>query len=70
MGDRDLTYKAGAWKMSLAEAPSIFDKDRLIISCIEKLKSDIENLDPKDKKAQSMISELLYHYCWKIAEDE
>lgn len=69
MGEHDLTYKAGAWKISMADMP-IFDKNRLLISCIEKLKADIENIDPSDKKAQALINEVLYHYCWKLSEDE
>lgn len=70
MGDDALIYKAGAWSLSMADANKIFDKNRLLISCIEKLKYDIENNDPSDKKAQAMINDVLYHYCWKLIDNE
>lgn len=68
MPEHDVIYKNGIWRLSLADQ-KLFDTNRLMISSIEKLKRDIENLSPEDKKAKELISELLYHYCWKIKEE-
>ena len=69
MGEDDLVYKSGAWRISMADAPPILNPNLFMVSLIEKLKRDIENMDPNDKKAQSIVNELLYHYCWKIKDE-
>lgn len=69
MKNKEIAYKHGAWRIKEAEE-SIFDKYKLMLSVIEKVKIDIENIDPNDKKAQGIINDLLYHYCWKIAEND
>lgn len=62
---KDIAYKHGSWSMDFDSTS--FDKDKLMLTLIEKLKSDLENNDPSDKKAKTMINELLYHYCWKVS---
>lgn len=69
MPPKDLAYKHGAWRLNDVENISL-NKDKLLMSLIEKLKYDIENNDPSDKKSQSLINELLYHYCWKVLKYE
>ena len=49
---------------------SILDKNKLLLSIIEKVKEDVENNDPNDKIAQKYINDLLYHYCWKMIHAE
>lgn len=66
---KDIAYKTGIWRVEAADQ-KIFQKDKLLLAVIEKLKYDIENNDPNDKKAQEIINQLLYHYCWKIAKNE
>ena len=67
MNKKDILYKDGAWRMESAEN-SVLNKQSLLLSVIEKLKTDIENHDPNDKRAQKIINDLLYHYCWKVNE--
>lgn len=69
MSRSNLTYKRGAWRIDAADK-KFFDKDKLLLKLIEKLKIDIENNDPNDKKAQEIINELLYHYCWKLVKND
>jgi len=69
MDRKDSTYKHGSWAVREAEK-SFFNKNKLLLSIVEKLKSDIENNDPSDKTAQKYINDLLYHYCWKMINDQ
>ena len=69
MDQKDIAYKRGAWRMGSADKP-ILDKNKLLLSIIEKVKMDIENNDPSDKVAQKHINDLLYHYCWKMIHAE
>ena len=66
---KDMAYKHGHWRMDAAEKTPL-DKNSLMLSIIERLKKDIENFDPKDKRAQKLINDLLYHYCWKMISNE
>lgn len=69
MRTKDLAYKHGAWRME-NEPESGFDKAKLMMSLVEKLKKDVEDNDPSDKVSQKLINELLYHYCWKMLKNE
>lgn len=66
---KDIAYKHGIWSFSERDI-SKFDKNKLMLSLVEKLKSDVENNDPSDVLAQKMINDLLYHYCWKVVNSE
>lgn len=70
MGEHDVIYKSGAWSLSMANNKPILSTPSLMVSMVEKLKKDIENMDPNDKKAQSLVNELLYHYCWKMSSEK
>lgn len=65
MSEKDTVYKHGSFKMDSADKP-LFNRDTLLLSVIEKLKTDIEAHDPFDKRAQRIVNDLLYHYCWKM----
>lgn len=69
MRQKELAYKHGIWEFGENDEVK-FSKDRWMISVVERLKYDVENNDPSDKKAQKHINDLLYHYCWKVADSE
>jgi len=41
-----------------------------MISIIERVKKDIENYFPGDKKAVVLINDCLHHFCWALHEKE
>ena len=65
---KEYPYKHGSWSWKEYKEATL-DRNRLVLSLIEKLKRDIENHDPKDEKAKKIVNELLYHYCWKLNDD-
>lgn len=66
---KEIAYKHGSWSFSKTEERAL-DKNKLMVSLVEKMKSDIENHDPSDKSAQKIVNDLLYHYCWKMIANE
>ena len=45
-----------------------FDPDALMMNKVEALRLDIERLYGKDKRANELITELLYLFAWRIAD--
>lgn len=46
----------------------MMSKNRWMVSVLERVKSDVEATG--DAKAISMANDLLYHFCWKLVDEE
>lgn len=55
---------------TILESKIIISSNRLLLSYIENIKKNIENINPRDKKGQQLVNELIYYYAWKVAEEE
>ncbi len=44
--------------------------NRLMMAIAEKVRKDVELLYPQDKTANKLATEMLYHICWKVADEE